>query len=231
MPDLSVAPSTHTREAGSSKPARRRSGRRPSATHVLIAIVVILAFVLNLLVLQDRSATTLVAMADQPLVAGSTFELDSVRLVPMDASFAGLGPLVDEEELSQYEGWVVARSVPAEGLVAADDLAAPESANGLRSRSLPVAPEHAAGGSLKTGDRVDVISVDDGTARFIAEGLEVIAVSDVGSGSIGSATSHHVTVAVEADEALRLAEALEAGSMELVRSTGAAAIAGGPDDG
>lgn len=219
-----MAPSTDTREAGSSKPARRRSGRRPSATHVLIAIVVILAFVLNLLVLQDRSATTLVVMTERPLVAGSTLELDSVRLVPVDASFAGLGTLIDEEELAAYEGWVLARSVPAEGLLGVDDLAAPESASGLRSMSLPVAVEHAAGGSLTPGDRVDVISVEDGTARFIASSLEVIAVSDVGSGSIGSVTSHHVTVAVEAAEALRLAEALENGSMELVRSTGAAGI-------
>jgi Flp pilus assembly protein CpaB len=192
----------------------------------LIAVVVILAFVLNLLVLQDRSATTLVAMAERSLVAGSTFELDSVRLVPVDASFEGLGPLIDEEEISEHEGWVMARSVPEGGLVGVEDLAAPESAIGLRSMSLPVPPEHATGGSLSPGDRVDVISVMDGAARYIATGLEVIAVSEAGSGSIGSVTAHHVTVAVESDQALRLAEAMEAGSMELVRSTGAAEVEG-----
>lgn len=225
-----MTPSIDTREAGTSKPARRRSGRRPSATHVLIAIVVILAFVLNLLVLQDRSATTLVAIADEPLVVGSILEPGSIRLVPVDASFAGLEPLVDDEELSRYAGWVLAQSVPVGGLVASDDLVPPESATGLRTMSLPVPLEHAAGGTLVPGDLVDVISVDDGTARFIATGLEVIAISDDGSGSIGSVASHHIVVAVDAAEALRLAEALEAGSMELVRSTGAAAIAGDSDD-
>lgn len=165
-------------------------------------------------------------MADRSLVAGSTFEVDSVRLVQVDASFEGLDLLVDEEELPRYEGWVMARSVPAEGLVTVTDLAARDAASGLRSMSLPVALERAAGGSLTPGDLVDVISVVDGTARFIATGLEVLAVSDTGSGSIGSVASHHVTVAVDPADALRLAEALEAGSMELVRSTGAADIEG-----
>jgi Flp pilus assembly protein CpaB len=221
---VAVKPSTAKREAGSPKPARRRSGRRPSATHVLIAVVVILAFVLNLLVLQDRSATTLVALAESPLVAGSTMDPGSVRLVPVDSSFEGLDPLVSEAELSQYEGWVMTRTVPGGVLVAVDDLAAPGSAPGSRSMSLPVPIEHAAGGALVAGDRVDVISLMDGTARFIATGLEVVSVSDSGAGSIGSVTTHHVTVSVEADQALRLAEALDFGSIELLRSTGAVEV-------
>lgn len=228
---MGIAPSSELREAGSPKPARRRSSRRPSATHVLIAVVVILAFVLNLLVLQDRSATTLVALTERPLAAGSTFDLDSVRLVPVDASFEGLGTLVGEEDLKRYEGWVVTHSVPSDGLIAMDDLAAPGSDSGFRSMSLPVAVEHAAGGSLVAGDRVDVISVVNGEARFIATALEVIAVSEIASGSIGSVSSHHVTLAVESDDALRLAEALDAGSMEVVRSTGAGEIDAGTDEG
>lgn len=227
---MGIAPSPELREAGSPTPARRRSGRRPSATHVLIAVVVILAFVLNLLVLQDRGTTTLVAVAESPLTAGSPFDPSSVRLVPIDSSFEGLDALMTEDELSQGQGWVMARSVPAGGLIAVDDLADPGSASGLRSMSLPVPLEHAAGGSLVVGDLVDVISVVDGSARFIATGLEVISVSDPGAGSIGSTTAHHVTVAVQPGEALRLAEALDDASLELVRATGAGGIEEGQDD-
>ena len=221
---MGLPPSPDLREAGSPTPARRRVGRRPSATHVLIAVVVILAFVLNLLVLQDRGSTTLVALAERPLVAGSAIEPGSLRLVPVDSSFEGLDSLLTEDELSRYEGWVLARTVAAGEPVAANDLADPELASGLRSMSLPVPPEHAAGGSLVAGDRVDVISVIDGAARYIATGLEVVSISDAGDGSIGSVTNHHVTVGVETDEALRLAEALDTGSIELVRSTGSSAV-------
>ena len=229
---MTSSPSTKLREAGSSKPARRRSGRRLSATHVLIAVVVILAFVLNLLVLQDRSATTLVAIADRSIAAGNILELDAVRLVPVDSAFEGLGALLDEDDLARYEGWVVDRSIAEGSPVDASALTAPGPASGARSMSLPVPIEHAAGGSLSAGDRVDVIAVQDGVAGFVAVDLEVIRVAETATGSIGVTGTYHVVVAVEADEALRLAEALEAGSMELIRSTGAAEIAtsGGVDD-
>jgi len=229
---VTSSPSTKLREAGSSKPARRRSGRRLSATHVLIAVVVILAFVLNLLVLQDRSATTLVAIADRSIAAGNILELDAVRLVPVDSAFEGLGALLDEDDLARYEGWVVDRSIAEGSPVDASALTAPGPASGARSMSLPVPIEHAAGGSLSAGDRVDVIAVQDGVAGFVAVDLEVIRVAETATGSIGVTGTYHVVVAVEADEALRLAEALEAGSMELIRSTGAAEIAtsGGVDD-
>lgn len=96
--------------------------------------------------------------------------------------------------------------------------------------SLPVPVEHAAGGSLVAGDRVDVVSVVEGVAQFIATGLEVVSVSETGAGTIGSVTSHHVVVAVEAEDALRLAEALDADSMELLRSTGATELGEPADD-
>jgi hypothetical protein len=84
--------------------------------------------------------------------------------------------------------------------------------------------EHAAGGALRPGDRIDVISVSDGVARYVAVDLGVISVAEGASGSIGSSLAFHVVVAVEASDALELAEALDTGSVELVRSTGAAGV-------
>lgn len=222
---MALSPSTRQREAGSPQAARRRIGRRLSLTHVLIAVVVILAFVLNLLVLQDRSSTTLVAIADQPLATGSPLDTSTLRLVPVESTFEGLPSLVTEEELGELAGWVLSRPVAAGEMVHRSAFVEPGSNFGLRSMSLPVPMEHAAGGSLVSGDRVDVISVIDESARYVAADLEVISVSDgSASGGIGAVSAYHVVVNVDADEALRLAEALDAGSVEIVRSTGSDVI-------
>ncbi|MFP3882726.1 MAG: hypothetical protein ACLFWH_10460 [Actinomycetota bacterium] len=221
---MSVAPSARLREAGSPQAARRRIGRRLSLTHVLIAVVVILAFVLNLLVLQDRSSTTLVAIADQPLATGSPLDISTLRLVPVESTFEGLPSLVTEDELGELAGWVLARPVAAGETVYRSAFVEASSNSGLRSMSLPVPVEHAAGGSLVAGDRVDVISVIDGTARYVASDLEVVSVSEGSSGGIGAVSAHHVVVNVDSDEALHLAEALDDGSVEIVRFTGSEAI-------
>lgn len=227
---MTLSPPTQRREAGSPAPARRRLGRRLSATHVVIAIVVILAFVLNLLVLQDRSSTTLVSVADRALATGSVIDRSSLRLVPVDSDFEGISRLVTEDDLAGLEGYVLARPIPEGGLFDRAALVDPGSGSGLRSMSLPVPVEHAAGGSLAAGDRVDVIAVADGTARFVAVDLEVISVSETGSGAIGSISSYHVVVNVTADEALELAEALAAGPVEVLRATGADQIEGAQSD-
>jgi len=213
------------REAGSPRPASRRIGTRLSATHVLIAVVVILAFVLNLLVLRDRSSTTLVALADRPLTSGSAFTKESIRLVPIDSGFEGLGTLVTEAVVADLEGWVFDRPVSEGAMIERSALVEPGARSGLRSMSLPIPIEHAAGGSLVPGDRVDVISVSDGLATFVAADLEVTGVAAPSSDSIGAATSYHVVVAVTAEQALELAAALETGAVEIVRSTGAERVA------
>lgn len=227
---MTVSPSTERREAGSPQPVRRQLGRRLSATHVVIAIVVILAFVLNLLVLQDRSSTTLVVVADRALATGSVMDQSSIRLVPVDSDFEGLPGLITEDELDSLVGWVMARPMPAGSLLDRASLVRPGSGSGLRSMSLPVPVEHAAGGALAAGDRVDVIAVTDGVADFVAVDLEVTSVSESGSGAIGTISAYHVVVNVEPDDALRLAEAIAAGTVEIVRATGADRIEGADDD-
>ncbi len=228
---MSVAPSTHQREAGASKPAGRRFGRRLSATHVLIAVVVILAFVLNLLVLQDRSATTLVAVADRPLAAGTPISSDSLRLVPVDSSFSPLDNLVSEDELSKFDGWVLDRALGEGDLIVRSSLVEPRLASGLRSMSIPISVEHAAGGNLVAGDRIDVISVSDGVASYVATGLELTGVSESDGGAIGSTGGYHLVVSVTADQALDLATAISMDSVEVIRSTGAESITRVSSDG
>lgn len=228
---MTSSPSTKAREAGSPPPARRRIGRRLSAAHVLIAIVVILAFVLNLLVLRDRSSTTLVAVADRPLTTGSVLTAESVRLVPVDSEFEAIDLMVTEDDIAQFVGWVVGRHLAEGEVVGVSALVEPGEGPGLRSMSLPVPIERAAGGSLVAGDRVDVISVVDGEAGFVASDLEVIGVADMTSSGIGMSAAYHVVVAVTAEQALALAAALDDGSVEVIRSTGAGLGVGESDDG
>jgi Flp pilus assembly protein CpaB len=90
--------------------------------------------------------------------------------------------------------------------------------------SIPVTSEHAAGASIVAGDRIDVISVVDGVAGFVAEALEVVAVADSDQGALSVGGGYYVVVAVGSDQALALAAAIDTGSLELVRSTGAPAI-------
>jgi Flp pilus assembly protein CpaB len=101
--------------------------------------------------------------------------------------------------------------------------------DGLRSMSIPVAREHAAGGQLRPGDRVDVIDIVDGEAIYAVTGAEVVTVGTERTGTLDATTrSFHVVVAVDGDEALRLTAALADEQLEVVRSTGAAPVEATP---
>jgi Flp pilus assembly protein CpaB len=94
--------------------------------------------------------------------------------------------------------------------------------------SIPVKRENAAGGALSVGDRVDVITTATGQAQWVVAGVQVIGVAP--SASSGGLTrdvtsGYYVVVEVDADQALALAGALGGEKIEVVRSTGAAAIA------
>lgn len=223
---LATTPSTLTREAGTSARASRQVRRRPSASHILIAVAVILAFGLNYLALQDRDATVQVAVAVAPLTAGAVFTASNARLVDISSDFEGLDGLVLAEELGGLEGWIVGRAIGAGGLIDKGSVVEPGSHEGLRVMSIPIGVEHAVGAALSAGDRADVISVVDGEAAFVATDLEVIGAADLEGGRLSAAGSYYVIVAVEADQALAIATAIDHGSVEVIRSTGASAVTG-----
>jgi Flp pilus assembly protein CpaB len=195
-------------------------------SHILIGVAVVLAFGLNLLALRGRDATVLVAVADKAIPEGTAIDGDAVRFVPMAADFDALSALVTESELESVEGRVASRSFDEGALLDESALIAGGVDDGLRTMSIPVPVEHAAGARVVVGDRVDVISLVEGTARFVATDLLVVSHAEPGSTGLGG-SSYFVTVALDADQALALAEAIGAGSVEVVRSTGASPVAGG----
>lgn len=224
MTSLATNPSTLTREAGTSRSATRPARRRPSTSHVLIALAVVLAFGLNYLALQSRDATSSVAVARVPLVEGAVFHSDDIELVEVPADLEGLDGLLSEAELAERQDWIVSRSVAQGHLVGEVSLIEPGSSQGLRVMSIPISPEHAAGATVAVGDRVDVISVLDGKATWVASGLEVVGNADLNQGALGGVGDYFIVVAVDATQALGLAEAIAGGSLEVVRSTGAEPI-------
>jgi Flp pilus assembly protein CpaB len=194
-------------------------------SHLVIAAVAVLAFALNYLALQERDATVLVAVADRHLPAGVPVGVEDVRFVAVPSDFAGLPSLVTEDELASRGGWVLGRAIPGDGVIGEEALVKPGAPDGLRAMSIPIEVEHAAGGSLMAGDRVDVIATTDGEAVFVVTDVEVISVADTSAAAFGAIGSYHVVVAVDADQALHLASAIANGAIEILRSTGAEPIA------
>ncbi len=223
---MASGPSVISREAGTSLPPAKPVRRRPSLSHILIAVTVILAFVFNYLALQNRDAEVLVAVAAEPIAEGSVVTPEVVRFVPVAADFEAVETLFLQDELGDMQGRILARSIPAGGLIDTAALVDSGVADGHRAMSIPVEIEHAAGARIVVGDRVDVITVVDGIARYVATDLAVIALAEAEAGGL-STGGYHITVAVDDEEALALAEAIANGSLEIVRSTGAAPVAGG----
>lgn len=218
-----------SREAGTSTPAPKPVRRRPSTSHILIGLAAVLAFGLNYLALQNRDATTLVAVADGPIAEGTALSAGMVRLVPIPSDFDGIDHLIGEDEVSRLHGWIVGRSVADGELVGRAMLVRPGAGDGLRTMSIPVAVEHAAGATLGVGDRVDVISIVDGLPAFVANDLEVVSIAETTQGGLSGVGPYHVVVAVTSEEALALARAIHDDSIEVVRSTGAGSAAGDSD--
>jgi Flp pilus assembly protein CpaB len=203
--------------------------RRPSLSHILIALAAVLAFGFNYLALQNRDASTMVAVATAPIADGTPFAADLVRYVPLPSDFEGITHLIAEPDLAGLDGWIVSRSVAKGELVDRAIVIRPGANNGLRTMSIPVPIEHAAGETLVIGDRVDVISMVDEVPTFVALDLEVVSIAETSEGGLSGVGPYHVVVAVTSEEALALARAIDDGSIEIIRSTGAGSPTGDED--
>jgi Flp pilus assembly protein CpaB len=198
--------------------------------HWLAVVLAAVTFVFIFAAVRDRQETVMVAVARQPIPAATRVDDGMVRSVELPADSPLVASMVELDDLSD-RGWVTTRPV-AEGEPLTDQaLAGDLPDDGRRAMSLPVPREHAAGGDLRTGDRVDVLGVvsggpDGDRVDYVATNIEVLAVGAERSGAVGSRPSEFsVTVAVDGTQARDLARALAAGSVEIVRSTGAAPVA------
>jgi Flp pilus assembly protein CpaB len=191
---------------------------RLSTGHWVMLVAGLAAVVLNFAFLRSQDRSVSVAAAAVDLVAGSRFDVTRVTFTPIHAETSIERELISKADLDAVDGMVLAHSVPAGELISRGDLLTGKT--GPRAMSIPIDRDHAAGGLLHAGDRVDLITSNDGFASFVLVGAEVLSVSDT-SGSL--APGYSVTVALDADSALRVAAAMSDGTLQIVRSTGAPA--------
>ncbi len=212
-----------TSEGTAAQPAMLR--RRPwytrvSGTHLVVVAAGLLAVVANLAVLRSADDRISVVVAGADLESGAVLTAGDLSTVLVDVPDDVAAGLVPASEMEALVGSVVVRPVGASEMLRRSDLVAPAAPDHSLAMSVPVDPAHAAGGTLRPGDRVDVIRVVDGSAAFVVTDVAVLAVAAEDRGAIGRPGGYFVVLAVDRLQSLRLAEAVAGGGVDLVASTG-----------
>ena len=207
---------------GPGRVRRRNPLTRISAAHLLMLLAGVLAFATNLVVLRDHDQTRAVIVAAVDLPAGSSVESTDLRAVEVDVDDTLYAMLIPWAQADALVGQVTAHPIVAGALIGTTDVRDPSGPAGLRSMSIPVDAEHAVGGQLASGDRIDLILVADDGPRYVLTGAEVLSISSDGELGALVSSDFYIVVAVDAEQALLVAEAIRDGRMEIVRSTGAA---------
>jgi Flp pilus assembly protein CpaB len=186
----------------------------------------LLAFVLVVSVLQDRSKTVQVLVADTDIAPGTAITPDLVRQVPMAADSDLTASIATLSAISNGGG-TAAQRIKKGDPITLTALGPRRGVGGLRAMSIPIDRSDAVGGDLAAGDRIDVISVGASSATYVALDLEVLKTqASQASGALGSAalSDYYVTVAVDDQKALALALALQTDKVSILRSTGAETV-------
>jgi Flp pilus assembly protein CpaB len=147
-----------------------------------------------------------------------------VRVARVHADGGVLGTLFGADDVAGVRGHVVTDNVRAGELLARGSVRAVDAGAAARVMSFPLPSARAVGGKLASGDRVDVVAVehDSWRAGYVLTDASVVAVDGHDSGPLGGSSDDiTVSLVVDPDGAARLAAALEAGTVTLVRATGA----------
>jgi hypothetical protein len=169
-------------------------------------------------------ATVAVLAVTHDLPAGHVVTPADVKVTRIKADGAVLGRLVAGDDARSVTGRVLLFPAPAQGLL--DKASLGRAAGAGREITVPVAPEHALGGALRVGDRVDVLATFDKgteTARTITVAHRAQVVELVhGDGLFGQheGALQALTVSVGDDDAVLVAFALRNGEIDVVRATG-----------
>lgn len=199
---------------------RRPWRRQPRSTVAPLALAGLAFAASAVVVLADREATYQVARLVEDVPPGAEVDAGSWEYVELRGDGDAIDGLVSAQEAREVEGLVAARTLHADELLAESALRPASAPSALRAMSVPVAAERAVAGALSAGDRVDVLATVDGDTGYVAVDLEVLDVA--GQGGLGRRTgTFTVTVAVDDETSVELARALEEGSLDVVRATGA----------
>jgi Flp pilus assembly protein CpaB len=185
----------------------------------LLLVAVSIVAGLRLSAREDRSVMVLTARQD--LTAGHVITAADLEPTAVDAAPAALRGFVRSSARSPV-GRVLREPVAAGALVPRRVLGA--EVRGGREVTIPITPEHALGGALVAGDRVDVLaSFDKGTelARTITVARKARVAAVVRSDGLfgqreGSLTA--LTLEVAPDDAVYVVFAARNGELDVVRA-------------
>ncbi|MCP4083466.1 MAG: hypothetical protein GY745_00190 [Actinomycetia bacterium] len=188
---------------------------RVTPSHLLTVAAALAAFILVVGLLHQQGQTQEILAAATDLSAGDRLGPGAVRVVvlPADTDLAALVPA--DHDLTEV---AVSRPVAAGAPLRGTDLQPLDTHPAGSRLSIPVEPERAVGGQLRLLDRIDVISVVDGSARVVAAGLLVVDLPAADGGPFVASGPWYVVVEVDAEEALAVAVAIDAGAVQLARS-------------
>lgn len=190
----------------------------------------LLGGVLTLGLLRSADAARPVLVAAEDLVPGTLLDDGALRVAHVDANDEVAATLFDAGAVEQLRGQVVTAPVARGALVTRDDVRPVGDGAATRAMSFPIPRANAVDGEIDAGDRIDVVGVDPdtGDAGYVMTDASVLAVDDGDGGPLGGDDTVTVTVALDPDAALRLARALEAGTVTIVRATGAPSLRDAP---
>ena len=214
-PELNQDP---VRSLGAST-SRRGLMSRLSAGHIVMIVAGLLAALVNYNLLQQRDVTFPVAVAQSELIPGQLVTASDFRAEEIKATESVLATLLLFEDVAGVEGMIAVRPLRSGQLVGSADFQEPAAPLQQRAMSIPIETDLAVGGAISESDLIDIIHVQDQVARYVAVGVPVLAVAGEETG-FGATVDFYVTVAVDADTSLRIASALDEGTVMLIRSTG-----------
>lgn len=173
--------------------------------------------------IESSSATSLVWAAARDLPQDSILGPGDLR--PVEIRLPGELAATYIASDVPVEGTVVSRAILEGELLHSGWLAEGATGGDGRAMTLPVPQEHAVGGALRTGDRVDVYATfDPGDVRarttLLARDVEILEVVTATGFALEEAALVGLTVSVSPEEAARLAFAIRTAELDIVKITG-----------
>lgn len=178
---------------------------------------------LRLFAVADNKVGVLVAARDLP--GNKPLTKGDLRIARVQVGSRIFDRLLPATQLRSLTGRVLLYPVSKDGPVLETAIA--RSPRAGREISVPIASEHALGGAIRVGDRVDVLASfnkgsGDARTAVVVSKAEVIAINKT-KGLFGQAggSANAFTLSVDPETAVFLAYAMRNGELDIVRSTGA----------
>jgi len=209
-----------TGEATPGPPPGRSLISRLSIGHVVMILAGLLAVLLNLAFLRSSTDQIEILVTSVPVQAGSALTESSLATVSMADGNALVDGLITAKEADSLHGSIVARSLAAGEPIRRSDLRPAGTLSSLREFSLELDAANAAGGRIAPRDLVDVIATIDTHSFYVAAGVEVISITG-GDSAIDVGDDLLIVLSLDDRTALEVSSAQAAGSVALVRATGA----------